>query len=129
MLLTIALSLERSVQLSLVTVTADDIRDFAPALGDLNPLYLDRQAARAAGYPAIIAPPTFCMQLRGGKMLPEVPLPAGPMSLHDGKEIKCHGESVAGWTYTLSVRVADMCENAGRGGPLDRRLQDVCYER
>ena len=60
----------------------------------------------------------FCMRLRGGKMLPEVPLPAGSMSVHDGKEIECHGESVA-----------DMYENVGRGGPLDRRLQNVCYER
>ena len=38
MLLTIDPSLERPVQLSLVTVTADDIRDFAQALGNLNPL-------------------------------------------------------------------------------------------
>ena len=43
MLLTIDPSLERPVQLSLVTVTADDIRDFAQALGNLNPLYLDRR--------------------------------------------------------------------------------------
>ncbi|TDE60346.1 MaoC family dehydratase [Nonomuraea mesophila] len=35
------------------------IREFATAIGDNNPLYRDKEAARAAGYPDVIAPPTF----------------------------------------------------------------------
>ena len=35
------------------------IAEFADAIGDDNPLYHDRDAARAAGYPDVIAPPTF----------------------------------------------------------------------
>jgi acyl dehydratase len=35
------------------------IREFALAVGDHNPVYLDRAAARAAGHPAVPAPPTF----------------------------------------------------------------------
>jgi acyl dehydratase len=35
------------------------IADFAEAIGDDNPLYHDRAAAQAAGYPDVIAPPTF----------------------------------------------------------------------
>lgn len=35
------------------------IREFADAIGDDNPLFRDREAARAAGYPDVIAPPTF----------------------------------------------------------------------
>jgi acyl dehydratase len=35
------------------------IREFADAIGDPNPLYRDRDAARAAGYDDVIAPPTF----------------------------------------------------------------------
>jgi acyl dehydratase len=35
------------------------IREFADAIGDANPLYRDRDAARAAGYDDVIAPPTF----------------------------------------------------------------------
>jgi len=35
------------------------IADFADAIGDRNPLYHDREAAQAAGYPDVIAPPTF----------------------------------------------------------------------
>jgi acyl dehydratase len=35
------------------------IADFAEAIGDRNPLYTDASAAKAAGYPDVIAPPTF----------------------------------------------------------------------
>lgn len=40
-------------------VNRTKIREFANAIGDPNPLYLDGDAARAAGYPDVIAPPTF----------------------------------------------------------------------
>ena len=35
------------------------IREFADAIGDRNPLCRDQEAAKAAGYPDVIAPPTF----------------------------------------------------------------------
>jgi acyl dehydratase len=35
------------------------ITEFADAIGDQSPLCRDREAARAAGYPDVIAPPTF----------------------------------------------------------------------
>jgi acyl dehydratase len=35
------------------------IREFADAIGDGNPIYRDAEAAKAAGHPDVIAPPTF----------------------------------------------------------------------
>lgn len=35
------------------------IREFADAIGDGNPVYRDADAAKAAGHPDVIAPPTF----------------------------------------------------------------------
>jgi acyl dehydratase len=35
------------------------IREFADAIGETSPLCRDREAAQAAGYPDVIAPPTF----------------------------------------------------------------------
>jgi acyl dehydratase len=35
------------------------IAEFADAIGDPSPVYRDRDAAVAAGYPDVIAPPTF----------------------------------------------------------------------
>ena len=41
------------------TVEAGKIRLFCKAIGEENPIYVDEAAARAAGYRAIPAPPTF----------------------------------------------------------------------
>lgn len=40
-------------------VAREKIRDFALAIGDANPAYVDVDAARAMGHPDVIAPPTF----------------------------------------------------------------------
>jgi acyl dehydratase len=37
------------------------IAEFADAIGDPNPVYRDSAAARAAGHPDVIAPPTFAI--------------------------------------------------------------------
>jgi len=42
-------------------VGREKIREFATAIDDLNPMYLDRDAAVAAGYDDVIAPPTFAI--------------------------------------------------------------------
>ena len=50
-------------------VSREHIRRFADAIGDPNPAYRDRDAARALGYPDVVAPPTFLttvgLSLRG----------------------------------------------------------------
>jgi acyl dehydratase len=40
-------------------VSREKIREFADAVNDPNPVYRDMAAARAAGHPDVIAPPTF----------------------------------------------------------------------
>jgi acyl dehydratase len=40
-------------------VSREHIRRFAQAIGDTNPLYVDPAAARKAGHPDVVAPPTF----------------------------------------------------------------------
>ncbi|GAA3752876.1 MaoC family dehydratase N-terminal domain-containing protein [Salinactinospora qingdaonensis] len=40
-------------------VTRGKIREFAEAISDPNPVFRDTAAAKEAGYPDVIAPPTF----------------------------------------------------------------------
>ena len=40
-------------------VCREKIREFADAIGDADPVYRDPEAARQAGHPDVIAPPTF----------------------------------------------------------------------
>src|SRR6202012_4556983 len=48
--------LERSAE---VPVSEHAIRTWCAAVGECNPLYLDREAARRAGHPAVVAPPAM----------------------------------------------------------------------
>ncbi|GAB4080560.1 MaoC family dehydratase [Modestobacter muralis] len=47
-------------------VGREKIAEFATALGDPDPVYRDAAAARAAGHPDVIAPPTFAIVLSLG---------------------------------------------------------------
>lgn len=40
-------------------VTAKEAQRYAQAVDDLNPIYFDEAAAKAAGYRTLVAPPTF----------------------------------------------------------------------
>lgn len=42
-------------------VSREKIREFADAIGDDDPVLRDPEAARAAGHPDVIAPPTFAI--------------------------------------------------------------------
>jgi acyl dehydratase len=42
-------------------VGREKIREFAAAIGDSNPVYLDVEAARALGHADLVAPPTFAV--------------------------------------------------------------------
>lgn len=53
-------------------VSREKIRDFAMAIGDHNPAYLDPAAAKALGHPDVVAPPTFLTVL--GFRFPEGPV-------------------------------------------------------
>ena len=47
-------------------VGREKIAEFATAIGDPDPVYRDREAARTAGHPDVIAPPTFAIVLSLG---------------------------------------------------------------
>lgn len=72
----------RPEQVSLLgEITALMFQRYAIAVGDLNPIYFDDAAARAAGHPGIVAPPNFLTSILGWQ-----PGPAEPDLLEDGTE-------------------------------------------
>ncbi|HWF83091.1 MAG TPA: MaoC family dehydratase N-terminal domain-containing protein [Streptosporangiaceae bacterium] len=42
-------------------VSREKLREFADAIGDTNPVFRSRAAAQEAGFPDVIAPPTFAI--------------------------------------------------------------------
>ena len=95
------------------------IRRFAEAIGDPNPIYVDDEAARQAGYPAVVAPPTFCFTLTMNERFRHA-LDLGTRSLLHGEQQFEYGRAlVAGDRITVRSRVADVQERAGASGPMD----------
>ncbi|WP_242341401.1 MULTISPECIES: MaoC family dehydratase N-terminal domain-containing protein [Anaeromyxobacter] len=95
------------------------IRRYAEALGDPNPIYQDEAAARAAGYPALVAPPTFAAALAANDRFRHS-LDLGTRSiLHSEQQIEYARPLVAGDRLTVVSRVADVQERPGASGPMD----------
>lgn len=95
------------------------IRRFVEALGDPNPIYVDEQAARTAGHPALVAPPTFPVVLTVNDRFRHS-LDLGTRSfLHGEQQIEFGRPILAGDRITVKTRVADVQERAGASGPMD----------
>jgi acyl dehydratase len=95
------------------------IRRFADALGDPNPIYQDEAAARAAGFPALVAPPTFASSLTTNERFRHS-LDLGTRSVLLGEQqIELGRPILAGERITVVTRVADVQERAGASGPSD----------
>src|SRR5258708_12182757 len=101
------------------TFTADEpyevsrvkIAEFADAIGDPNPLYRDRAAAQAAGYPDVIAPPTFAIVI---SMASSARVVADPglglnyaMVVHGEQRFEYARQIVAGDVVTAESTTAD----------------------
>jgi acyl dehydratase len=109
----------RESEVAVHEVEKNAIRRFAEALGDPNPVYQDEAAARAAGYPGLVAPPTFAVALASNERFRHS-LDLGTRSvLHGEQHIEYGRPIVAGDRISVVTRVADVLERAGASGPMD----------
>jgi acyl dehydratase len=102
-----------------VDVERGSILRFADAIGDPNPIYVDEVAARGAGYPALVAPPTFPAALTMNERFRHSLDLGTRMLLHSEQQIEYGRAVVAGDRVTIKSRVADVQERAGASGPMD----------
>ncbi len=100
-------------------VGREKIREYASAVGETNPLHHDVEAARAAGYVDVVAPPMFAVVFSSravGPALfdPEVGLNFA-MMVHGGQEFRWGPLVVAGDEITTAASVKDISERGGMG--------------
>ena len=112
--------------------TRDSIRRFAYATRETNPVHFDRDAARAAGYPDIIASPMYYAVLRtspyhavpldqlgkDGFTEDDLPPIAFTRGMAGESRVRWHAPIVAGDLMRIRKKLADMYEKQGRNGPL-----------
>ncbi|RZS40704.1 acyl dehydratase [Herbihabitans rhizosphaerae] len=82
-------------------ISREKIKEFADAIGDSNPIYLDPEAARAAGHEDVIAPPTFATIVNTKKIYEVVSDP--DLGFDSGRMI--HGDQR--FAFTRPLRVGD----------------------
>lgn len=95
-------------------VGREKIREYASAVGETNPLYFDVEAARAAGYADVVAPPMFAVVYAGRAVIPalfdpEVGLNFALM-VHGGQEFVWGPVVVAGDEITTTASVKDISD-------------------
>lgn len=108
-----------------VEVEKGAIRKFAEAIGDPNPAYRDEAAAKAEGYPGIIAPPTFPVTFYP----PEEPdwtrdldrrrILAGEQRFEYTRPI-CAGD-----VLNCRIRFREVIDKDGRSGKMELLYQEV----
>jgi len=100
-------------------VGREKIREFARAVGETDPLYHRVEAARAAGYPDVVAPPMFAVvyalpALAPAMFDPEVGIDFARL-VHGGQEFTWNGLVVAGDEITTTATLVEVSERAGNG--------------
>lgn len=109
----------RSSPPTLNEVEKGAIRRFAESLGDYNPIYYDEEYARAAGYPTLVAPPTFPASFHSAADLRELLGVSIKGLLHSDQTFEYERPILAGDRIYVSTRVADVLERNGPSGKMD----------
>jgi acyl dehydratase len=100
-------------------VGREKIREYARAVGETNPVHLDLDAARAAGYADLVAPPMFAVVYSAPAVGPPIFDPEielnFAMMVHGGQEFVWGEPVVAGDEIDTVASVKDIHEDDGRG--------------
>jgi acyl dehydratase len=102
-----------------VTVERGKIKEFARAIGDLSPFYLDDAVGHASEWGDIIAPPTFPTTFRedSGTLLRDLGVDISRL-LHGEQEFEHMKPIRPGETYLCRSKIVDVYEKTGRSGPM-----------
>lgn len=100
-------------------VEAPGISQYADAVGEESPVHRDPEAARAAGFRDVVAPPMFCVVYSAPAMGPAILDPEVginlPAMVHGGQEFEWREPVCAGDTITTTATCKDIQEKDGKG--------------
>jgi acyl dehydratase len=100
-------------------VGREKIKEYALAVGETNPVHLDHEAARNAGYADVVAPPMFAVVYKSPAMAPVIfDADVGmnfALMVHGGQEFRWGPLVVAGDEIKTTVTVKSIDERDGKG--------------
>jgi acyl dehydratase len=98
-------------------VTPEIIAIYTRSIGEVNPICVDADAARSAGFADVVAPPTLCALFERGE-LPDIKLQFGKRQFHGGQRVEPRATIVAGDELTASSHLKDVYTKTGRSGTM-----------
>ncbi len=110
--------LGKEVEGESVVVTREKILAFARAVGETNPLYTDDDAARQAGYPSLIAPPTFINSIRRDVVRPDPKIKHGTLTFFASQALEFHLPVKPGDIIRSVTSLEDVYAKTGRSGTM-----------
>ncbi|MGH2905600.1 MAG: MaoC family dehydratase [Solirubrobacterales bacterium] len=100
-------------------VGTEKIKEYAAATFDDNPLSNDEDAAKAAGYAGVVAPPMFAVVFSSKAAAPAMFDPDVAMNfammVHGAQDFTFHRPVVAGDRITTTCSIKSIEENGGKG--------------
>ncbi len=99
-------------------VDQETILAYCRIIGETGPIHTDDAASRAAGHPALVAPPIFCTLLVRGFNRPDIKLNFGRRGFHAGEAIESLAPVYAGDTLTATTRLKEVYAKTGRSGTM-----------
>jgi acyl dehydratase len=100
-------------------VAREKIREFAEAIGAMDAIYHDPQAARSLGHPDVVAPPTFPIVVTNAALRQLIDDPGLGLDfsrvVHGDQRFTYHRPLRVGDRLVCVGTVADIIERAGNG--------------
>jgi len=100
-------------------VGREKIKEYASALGIGNPVHFDVEAARAAGFRDVVAPPMFAVVYSSPAVAPAILDPEVELNfaamVHGGQEFVWDEPACSGDEITTSARCLSIEEKDGKG--------------
>jgi acyl dehydratase len=114
------------------TVERGKIKEFVQAIGDMNPVYTDREHAVKEGYNDVIAPPTFgtVIDLWGGPDFQKLCalLEINPLKVLHGEQEYEYGAAIyPGDVITARQKVGGVSRKEGKRGGMNFISLDTTY--
>ncbi len=97
----------------------EKIAEYARVIGIDNPVHFDREAAKAAGFRDVVAPPMFCVVYSAPALAPAMFDPEVGMNfaamVHGGQEFAWNEPACVGDEITTTAKCLDISEKDGKG--------------
>jgi acyl dehydratase len=96
-------------------VGREKVREYANAVGETDPRFLDPEAAREAGFDDVVAPPMFAAVYAGPAVFPAI-MESGldfARMVHGAQEFTWHEPVVAGDEITTEASLENESERGG----------------